>query len=98
MIKSLKFIFLSLIVIYLIECDETGSTIHSCGPHKQTKKDLADKDYKACKGENGEYCCYVNIKNFAKPHCTKLSGNVTDQIIKEISRTIDGYDVDIKCP
>ncbi len=70
-----------------------------CGKNKDKNVDIKNED--DCKPTDNELvgeenCCYVKVENMGKPHCTKLSKNITDEMKKEIEDTLSKK-IKIKC-
>ena len=95
---SLRHLFLILIIFIqflFIFSDE----YKKCGQKKDKNEGIEKED--DCKPTNNELigeenCCFVRVENMGKPHCTKLSKNITDEMKKEIEDTLSKK-IEIKC-
>ena len=85
--NSLRHLFLILIIFIqflFIFSDE----YKKCGQKKDKNVGIEKED--DCKPKqnelkNEETCCYVKVKDLGKPHCTKVSKDITeDSMEKEI--------------
>ena len=97
--NSLRHLFIIFIIFINFSFIVNSSEYKKCGKKKDKKEDITDEN--DCKPEGNELekeeqCCYVKVSNFGKPHCTKVSTSVTEEMEKEIRATLS-REVTIKC-
>ena len=97
--NSLRHLFIIFIIFIHFSFIFNSTEYKKCGKKKDKKEDIIDEN--DCKPEGNELekeeqCCYVKVWDFGKPHCTKVSKDVTKEMETEISDTLS-RNVTIKC-
>ena len=94
MANTLKHLFL-ILLFYIQFSFIFTQEYQKCGvqfpPNK--KEDCKPKQNEL---KNEETCCYVEVKDLGKPHCTKVSKELEDSMVNEIKLTL-GKEVNIQC-